>query len=176
MLGDRWWRRGVWNRRVSQRSDSQGRPLGGAPPVGGTPQITSCRQRRRQSRRRRAWGPQRRRQSHRRRAWDPQRRRQEPQAEAWDRRRRKPGTAGGGLLRLIPRRQAVPLEGAVFWALWPQANRFFSPMMKFLLKIFGSKGWWRQAGRPAVFRIAGFCPLGEVRTFLYLSHLLVTGD
>ena len=69
-----------------------------------------------------------------------------------------------------PAPQAVPLEGAVFWALWPQANRFFSPMMKFLLKIFGSKGWWRQAGRPAVFRIAGFVRWGKYALF----YILVT--
>ena len=69
-----------------------------------------------------------------------------------------------------PAPQAVPQEGAVFWALWPQANRFFSPMMKFLLKIFGSKGWWRQAGRPAVFRIAGFARCGKYALF----YILVT--
>ena len=94
----------------------------------------------------------------------------EPQAEGLGSPAPQAEPQAEGFSGLSPAPQAVPLEGAVFWALWPQANRFFSPMMKFLLKIFGSKGWWRQAGRPAVFRIAGFVRWGKYALF----YILVT--
>ena len=66
----------------------------------------------------------------------------EPQAEGLG----SPAPQAEGFSGLSPAPQAVPLEGAVFWALWPQANRFFSPMMKFLLSIW-VKGM-AAAGRP----------------------------
>ena len=94
----------------------------------------------------------------------------EPQAEGLGSPAPQAKPQAEGFSGLSPAPQAVPQEGAVFWALWPQANRFFSPMMKFLLKIFGSKGWWRQAGRPAVFRIAGFARWGKYALF----YILVT--
>ena len=70
----------------------------------------------------------------------------EPQAEGLGSPAPQAEPQAEGFSGLSPAPQAVPLEGAVFWALWPQANRFFSPMMKFLLSIW-VKGM-AAAGRP----------------------------